>query len=145
MIKEISNVSRIIGFTITVQEYIRLFFPPVNLVSCVLSSTMFGGVKKHGEFIISCIIIHIQTHGGHSVKRYHQAAHLPGSLSVPPIGLQLLRQHELQWSLSYHKHFFNSTFNLPGLKTPQTTIWHQPQLLHCRGTESGNMILTVNF
>lgn len=46
----------------------------------------------------------------------------------------------LQWSVSYHKHFFNSTFNLPGLKSPQTTIWHQPQLLHCDGTEQRNMI-----
>lgn len=50
-----------------------------------------------------------------------------------------------QWSASYHKHFFNSTFNLPGLKTPQTTIWHQPQLLHCFGTEERNVISTVNF
>lgn len=46
----------------------------------------------------------------------------------------------LQCSVSYHKHFFNSTFNLPDLKSPQTTIWHQPQLLHCDGAEQCNVI-----
>lgn len=32
-----------------------------------------------------------------------------------------------------------------GLKSPQTTIWHQPQLFHCSGTGSRNLISTLNF
>lgn len=48
-------------------------------------------------------------------------------------------------SVSHQPHFFNSPFHLPGLKTPQTTIWHQPQLLHCVGNERRNTISTQNF
>lgn len=84
----------------------------------------------------------------HPTSNTHSSLHaadLPGSLSVPPVGWNLSRHSRLQWSVSYHEHFFNSTFNLPGLKTPQTTIWHQPQLLHCSGTEERNMISTLNF
>lgn len=109
----------------------------------MLTNIFFFLSPYHCASVFRCVgVLKHPTSNTHSSLH---AADLPGSLSVPPVGWNPSRHSRLQWSVSYHEHFFNSTFNLPGLKTPQTTIWHQPQLLHCSGTEERNMISTLNF
>lgn len=81
--------------------------------------TLFRGAQRHWGFGAK----RIQTH--HPAYCCFHTNHLPCRSVCAPYWSQTLRAPPC-YSVSYQEHFFNSTFNQPGLKSPQTTIWHQP-------------------